>query len=292
MTIDIRRVEANDDIRKLEELQRVIWKLDDVDIIPGRTMHAIDFNGGVLLGAYDGDEVIGFVFGVIGTVQGLNQRVDQVAAARLQLYSTIMGVHPDYHGQGIGYRLKLAQREYALRLGIRLVTWTYDPLESRNGWLNIGKLGAVSHRYLRDFHGELGGINAGLWTDRFYVEWWVTGNRVQSRVERQRGPLSYDQMVAGRALLVNEATFESQNTHPLPPDDFVRSDRNLILVEIPANFQAIKKDDIDLAKRWRAHTRDLFEHYFANQFIATDVALRHDDAGHHRAYYVLTFQHA
>lgn len=292
MTINIRRVEADADFRKLEELQRVTWQMDDVDVIPGRTMHAIDFNGGVLLGAYDGDEVVGFVFGVIGTVQGLNQRVDQVAAARLQLYSTIMGVHPDYHGQGIGYRLKLAQREYALRLGIRLITWTYDPLESRNAWLNIGKLGAISHRYLRNFHGELGGINAGLWTDRFYVEWWVTGNRVQSRVERKRGALSYEQMVAGRAVLVNEAVFEDQAPHPAPPDDFVHSERNLILVEIPANFQAIKQDDLALAKRWRAHTRELFEYYFANQFIATDFARRQDENGHERAYYVLTFQHA
>lgn len=290
MTIDIRRVEVDEDFRKLEELQRVIWNMDDVDIIPGRTMHAIDFNGGVLLGAYDSDKLIGFVFGVIGTVQGLNQRIDQVAAARLQLYSTIMGVHPAYHGQGIGYQLKLAQREYALRLGIRLITWTYDPLESRNAQLNITKLGAISHRYLRNFHGELAGINAGLWTDRFYVEWWVTGNRVQSRVERQRGALSYEQMIAGRAVLVNEATFEGPQ--PAPAEDFVRSERNLILVEIPANFQALKRHDMSLAKSWRLHTRALFEHYFANQFITTDFARRKDEEGRERAYYVLTFQHA
>lgn len=292
MTIEIRHVEANDDFRKLEDLQRVTWGMGDVDVIPGRTMHAIDFNGGILLGAYDGDDLVGFVFGVIGTVQGLSQRVDQVAAARLQLYSTIMGVHPDYHGQGIGYRLKLAQREYALRLGIRLITWTYDPLESRNAWLNIGKLGAISHRYLRNFHGELGGINAGLWTDRFYVEWWVTGNRVQSRVQRRRGPLSYEQMVAGRAMLVNEAAFQGADEHPTPPEEFLHSDRTLILVEIPANFQTIKHDDMALARRWRAHTRALFEHYFANQYVATDVARRQDEDGHERAYYVLTFQQA
>lgn len=291
MTIDIRHVEADKDYRKLEELQRVIWGMADVDILPGRMMHAIDFNGGVLLGAYDDDEIIGFVFGVIGTVQGLNQRVDQVAAARLQLYSTIMGVHPDYHGQGVGYQLKLAQREFAIRMGIRLITWTYDPLESRNAWLNIVKLGAISHRYLRDFHGEYGGINAGLPTDRFYVEWWVTGNRAQSRVERQRGALSYDQMIAGRAVLVNEASFEGD--HPAPPEEFHdESERNLLLVEVPANLQAIKRDDMALAKRWRLHTRALFEHYFANQFVVTDLARRQDEEGRERAYYVLTFQHA
>lgn len=291
MTIDIRRVDADEDYRKLEELQRVIWRMPDVEVIPGRMMHAVDFNGGILLGAYDDDEIVGFVFGVIGTVQGLNQRIDQVAAARLQLYSTIMGVHPDYHGQGIGYRLKLAQREFAIRMGIRLITWTYDPLESRNGWLNIVKLGAISHRYLRNFHGEFGGINAGLPTDRFYVEWWVTGNRAQSRVERQRGALSYEQMIAGRAVLVNEADFEGE--YPVPPEEFMdETERNLILVEVPADFQAMKRENMALAKRWRLHTRALFEHYFANQFVVTDFARRQDEAGNERAYYVLTFQHA
>jgi len=290
MTIDIRRVEVDEDFRKLEELQRVIWNMADVEVIPGRTMHAIDFNGGVLFGAYDGDEIIGFVFGVIGTVQGLNQRVDQVAAARLQLYSTIMGVHPDYHGQSIGYQLKLAQREYALQMGIRLITWTFDPLESRNARLNISKLGAISHRYLRDFHGHMSGINAGLWTDRFYVEWWVTGNRVISRVERQRGPLSFEQMIAGRAELVNAATYTGE--HPVPPDTFLQSERNLVLVEIPANFQAIKREDMELAQRWRAHSRELFEHYFSHQYVATDFTRYQDDDGRHRAYYVLTLQHA
>lgn len=291
MAIEIRSVEKQEDFRTLEELQRVIWNMDDVEVIPGRTMHAIDFNGGVLLGAYDGEALIGFVLGIIGTVRGLNKRIDQVAAARLQLYSTIMGVHPDYQGQGIGYQLKLAQREYALRLGIRLITWTYDPLESVNGWLNVGKLGAVCQRYLRDFHGEQGGLNVGLATDRFYVEWWVTGNRVQSRVMRKRKPLHYEQLIAGRALLINEASFNGEGL-PVPAEDFEESERSLILVEIPAHFQGLKQADIDLARRWRAHTRRLFEHYFARHYIVTDFAWRRDEEGRDHAYYVMTYQHA
>ena len=291
MAIEIRSVETQADYRRLEELQRVIWKMEDVEVIPGRTMHAIDFNGGLLLGAYDGEALIGFVLGIIGTVQGLNKRVDQVAAARLQLYSTIMGVHPDYQGQGLGYQLKLAQREYALRLGIRLVTWTYDPLESRNGWLNIGKLGAICQRYLRDFHGEQSGLNAGLETDRFYVEWWVTGNRVRSRVMRKRKPLQYEQLIAGRALLVNEASFNEEGL-PLPAADFTESERSLIMVEIPAHFQHLKETKMDLAREWRSHTRELFEHYMAHQYIVTDFARRRDEEGRDRAYYVMTYQHA
>lgn len=291
MAIEIQPIEEHSDHRKLEELQRVIWNMADVDVIPGRTMHAIDFNGGVLLGAFDDDEVVGFVFGVIGTVRRLEKRVDPVAAARLQLYSTIMGVHPGYQGRGLGYQLKLAQREYALRLGIRLITWTYDPLESRNAWLNIGKLGAISREYLRNFHGEQGGINAGLPTDRFYVEWWVTGNRVQSRVMRKRQPLDYEQLIAGRALLVNEASFNEEGL-PVPPADFVESERTLILVEIPSAMQQVKQKDMALAQQWRDHTRKLFEHYFEQQYVVTDFARHRDEEGRQRAYYVLTYQQA
>lgn len=290
-SIVIRPVESVADLHKLERLQLTIWDMDEMEVVPARTMHAIAYNGGLLLGAYDGEEVIGFIFAVIGTVQGLEQRVDQVAAARLQLYSTIMGVLPAYQGQGVGYRLKLAQREFALRNGLRLVTWTYDPLESRNAWLNIGKLGAVCHQYLRNFHGEQGGINAGLSTDRFYVEWWVTGNRARSRVGRGKRPLSYEQLIAGRTVLINEAVFDEAGI-PVPPVTFVESDANLILIEIPSDFQAVKTQDMDVAREWRGHTRVLFEHYFEHKYIVTDFARRTDDEGRERAYYVLTYRHA
>lgn len=290
-SITIRAVETAADLKRLEWLQLAIWDMDELEVVPARTMHAIAHNGGLLLGAYDGDEIVGFIFAVIGTVQGLEQRVDQVAAARLQLYSTIMGVLPAYQGEGVGYRLKLAQREFALRNGLRLVTWTYDPLESRNAWLNIGKLGAVCHEYLRDFHGDQGGINAGLSTDRFYVEWWVTGNRARSRVGRGRRPLAYEQLIAGRTILINEADFNEEGI-PVPAATFAESDANLILVEIPSDFQAVKREDMDIARLWRAHTRILFEHYFEHKYIVTDFARRTDEEGRERSYYVLTYRHA
>lgn len=293
-TIDIRPLTGTDRLHELEDLQRIIWKEADVEVIPGRAMHAIQHNGGLLLGAIDtehDDKLVGFIFAVIGTVQGLDNRIDQVAAARLQLYSTIMGVLPGYQGRSIGYRLKLAQREYALRLGIRLVTWTYDPLESRNGWLNIGKLGAICHQYLPNFHGDVGGINAGLPTDRFYVEWWVTGNRVRARVNKKRRPLGYAALIGGGAGLVNEAAFNDEGL-PVPPAGFAESESNIVMVEIPPNFQQIKQQDMALARRWREHTGELFSHYFAHDFIVTDFARHQDDSGRERTYYVLTYQHA
>jgi predicted GNAT superfamily acetyltransferase len=149
--IDIRPVDTLSDIRQIETIQLETWGMDDLEVIPARFMHALQHNGASLLGAYDGQRIVGFVFGVLGTVEDLDERIDQVAAARLQMYSVIMGVLPEYQGMGIGHRLKLAQREFALRIGVRLITWTFDPLESRNAHLNITKLGVISHRYERDF---------------------------------------------------------------------------------------------------------------------------------------------
>jgi GNAT superfamily N-acetyltransferase len=142
--IDIRPITDVGDARKLEEIQRRTWNMSDLEALPGRFLHAMHFNGACLLGAFDGTELVGFVFGLLSTVEGLTERIDQVAAARLQMYSAIMGVLPEYQGAGIGYRLKVAQREFAMRIGVRLITWTFDPLEGRNGHLNIRKLGAIS----------------------------------------------------------------------------------------------------------------------------------------------------
>ncbi len=276
------------DARRLEEVQRVTWGMEDAEILPGRFLHAMQHNGACLFGAYDEGDLVGFVFGLLGTVQDLDHRVDEVAAARLQMYSVIMGVLPDYQIQGAGYKLKTAQREYALRLGIRLITWTYDPLESRNAYFNIGKLGVICHQYIRDFHGRLGGINAGLPTDRFYVEWWVTSNRVKSRFSSQRALLNLDAYRSGGARLINEAILGKDKLLE-PQDDFIHDDSRILLVEIPSDIQAIKKRDLDLALAWREHTRNLFEYYFERNYLVSDFVRHKETDGLWRSYYVLTF---
>lgn len=286
--IIIRSLETMDEIAAAEEVQRVTWAMTDLDIIPAHALHAMQHNGSILLGAFDGERVIGFAFGVLGTEDNPN-RVDQVAAARLKMYSVIAGVLPEYQQHDIGYRLKVAQRDFALRIGIRLITWTYDPLESLNARFNIGKLGAVCRRYLRNFHGNMTGINTGMPTDRFEVEWWVTQNRVAARTERKWRPLKLEALLAGGAVLVNEATY-SESGAPVPPLNYVSRPGNLMLVEIPASIQHIKRADMSLALRWRMHTRDVFENMFASGFIVTDFVPHVDGQGNQRSYYLLTHQ--
>jgi predicted GNAT superfamily acetyltransferase len=244
-----------------------------------------------VIGAFDGSTLVGFALAVLATVEGLDHRIDQVAAARLKMYSVMAGVLAEYRNTDIGYRLKLAQREFAMRIGVRLLTWTYDPLESCNGRFNIGKIGAICHKYIRNFHGEMTGINAGLETDRFEVEWWITSNRVKGRVDKKRKALSLDSLLSGGALLTNESTYNSDGLL-VPPPNYISHPSNLILVEIPANFQNIKKKDFPLAVQWREHTRTLFENLFDSGFIVTDFVRHMDDENRPHSYYLLTYQDA
>lgn len=288
--IEIRPISTTADLKQTEEVQRVVWGGDDLEVISFHTLHALVHNGSCLIGAFDGPKLVGFVMGVLGLIDD-PKRIDQVAAARLKMYSVMAGVLPEYQRQSIGYRLKLAQRDFANRIGIRLITWTYDPLESLNARLNISKLGCICQTYHRHFHGDMGGINAGLPTDRFDVEWWVTSNRVESRVNKQRRPLTYQQLLGGNAQLVNPTTFDEHDL-PIPAFHYdLDYKRNLLLLEIPANFQEIKQKDPDLAQGWREHTRYLFEDLFAHQFIVTDFAL-HEENGRKRSFYLLTSRDA
>jgi predicted GNAT superfamily acetyltransferase len=288
-TVTIRPLVEMSEVEHVETIQREAWGMTDLEIMPSRLMNALRHNGAALLGAYDGDRCVGFVLGVLATVEGLTDRIDQVAAARLQMYSVIMGVLPEYQDKGVGYQLKLAQRDFANRIGVRLITWTYDPLEGRNARLNISKLGAVCQRYIRDYHGTLGGINAGISTDRFHIDWWITSNRVNSRVSaNSRRPLSLDAFIGGGALLLNETTFDQRGL-PIPAEHILDSNRSILLAEIPADFQALKKQDFDLAVRWRAHGRLLFEHIFQLGYLITDFVYdKGSPTRPPRSFYVLT----
>lgn len=286
--IIVRSLETLAEYAAAEDIQRTTWSMPDLEIIPAHALHAMQHSGAALIGAFDGERLVGFTFGILAT-QAIPGRLDEVAAARLKMYSVIAGVLPEYQARDVGYRLKMAQRDFALRIGVRLITWTYDPLESLNGRFNIGKLGAVCHTYLRHFHGNMSGINNGLQTDRFEVEWWVTSHRVAARATRKWRPLRLESLLSGGALLVNEATFDAAGL-PTPPANYVSRPSTLMLVEVPSSFQTIKRQDFALAQRWRAHSRDIFEAMFDSGFLVTDFVAHDDENGRRRSFYLLTHQ--
>ncbi len=278
----IHLIEDIDAMFPVEDLQRQVWVEAETEVVPAHLMNSAVHNGGLLLGAYNEDELVGFVFGFAGfypTPDG----------PRLKHYSSMLGVLPAWRDQGVGFALKRAQWQMVRHQGIDRITWTFDPLLSRNAWLNISRLGAVCNTYLRNFYGEMEDtLNQGLPTDRFDVDWWVHSNRVTRRLSRRRrGDLTLNHYLAGGALMVNPAEMDGEGM-PHPVESLTSTpgkDPTFLLVEIPADFQALKVADIQLAHTWRMHTREIFELLFAGGYLVTDFVRTTYQPYH--SYYVL-----
>lgn len=238
---------------------------------------------GDVLVAQQGDQVVGFLYGFVGLAD--NER--HALTNNPMLYvSHQMGVRPAYQGQAIGHRLKLRQRELALERGFKLILWTYDPLQSVNAHLNINKLGVICHHYKCDYYGKLQGINAGLPTDRFEVEWWIKSERVQQRIDRKYHPPDLNAWLKAGATLVNP-TVDYQDGLRAPADSVeVPQKDHAILVEIPGSINALKDADMGLAQTWQAQVRAIFETAFDTGYVVTHF-LREGGRNRHRSFYVL-----
>lgn len=279
--IVIRPLETIEEFQMAEDAQRVIWEMQgDADVVPLHVLLTAQKNGGLVLGAFDGDKMVGYLFGFLGrTPEGKDKHC-----------SHMMGVVPKYRALGIGEALKRRQREFVLSQGLDLVTWTYDPLESRNARLNITKLGGICRTYIRNLYGEIrDALNAGLPSDRFQVEWWVCSRRVTTRLAEETPRPTLDEVLSQGAAIVNEVELDSAG---LPATLSWAPHRDaMVLVEIPANFQQIKHADMKLARDWRLLTRALFEEYFDDGYVVTEFISEVRD-GHRRSFYLLEHQPA
>src|SRR5574339_799616 len=179
---DIKILETPEEMTRVEELQRLVWHVSETDVLPAHMLITAAHNGGVILGAFERDQLIGFVFGF----PGLEFTPD---GPRPKHCSHMMGIHPKYRDSGVGFALKRAQWKMVRHQGLDHITWTYDPLLSRNARLNITKLGAVCSTYRRSEYGEMrDGLNAGLPSDRFQVDWWVNTRRAERRLSKRARP--------------------------------------------------------------------------------------------------------
>ncbi|MFC2030010.1 hypothetical protein ACFLWA_04690 [Chloroflexota bacterium] len=273
METTIRPLATTEEYHACERLQQQVWRMtDDLDVVPLHLLVGMQHNGGLLLGAFHGDTLVGFVLGYPGlTVDGFPQHC-----------SHMMGILPEFQNQSLGYSLKVAQREHAGVQGHELVTWTYDPLESRNAYLNVRKLGAVCDTYLRDYYGPMtDGLNAGLPSDRFEVNWWIAGERVARRLHGGRTEaLPHHE----GAPLANETRVSAGVR--VPSSMNLELDAPVVRIEIPTAYQAIKAGEPRLALEWRTATRQLFESYFAAGYQVIDLDSR-PVGGQRRSFYVL-----
>jgi predicted GNAT superfamily acetyltransferase len=173
--MSIRPLTELDEFQNCVEIQGVVWGYDDSDIVPRRMFLLAKKIGGQVIGAFAGDKMAGFAMALPAYRDG-----------QIYLHSHMLAVLPEYRNAGLGRRLKLAQRDDAIERGIERMEWTYDPLEIKNAYLNIAKLGAISRRYQPDFYGPSSStLQGGLPTDRLYAEWSLTSHRVESVLRGQ-----------------------------------------------------------------------------------------------------------
>ena len=214
--IEIRQLSHLEEFEEVLRLQQVIWGFADVELLPLRFLVVVTKVGGHVFGAFDvakaGPPMVGFCFAIPGVKP----------PGRPYLHSHMLGVLPAYHNAGIGRRLKLRQREEALSRGIGLIEWTFDPLELKNAFLNIQRLGAIVRRYNENQYGVTHSpLHGGLPTDRLIAEWWLDSPRVHATLAGEKvehnpvDRISYPADIArirsqepGRAREIQEANAE------------------------------------------------------------------------------------
>ena len=187
--IEIRRLTRLEEFEPVYEIQRTIWKYDDHDMIPLRFFVVVHKVGGHVFGAFDGEKLVGFCFAIPGIKKD----------GHAYLHSHMLGVLPEYRNARVGSRLKLRQKEDALARGIDLIEWTFDPLELKNAFLNVAKLGAIIRTYSDDLYGSTSSpLHGGLPTDRCTAEWWLgrAPHQPAARAERIAYPADITQIRA------------------------------------------------------------------------------------------------
>jgi chorismate synthase len=265
----IREITTIDELRAVERLQQEVWRLPDFDVVPLYHLVAAQNSGGVLLGAFAGDELVGFVYGFVGRERG-----------RIVHHSHMLGVCPEYRAQRLGFRLKCEQRKYVMDQGIDTMTWTFDPLRSLNAYFNFRKLGVVADRYLQDFYGsEPSSFLHKNGTDRFWVTWHLSHPRVVERIEGR----SIDIDISSLPVLVAVCDTGA----PIVRDFKAALRSSKFVIEIPGNIGAIEAENPELARSWRAATHDAFSNSLETGYVVEDF-LRAKRAGQDLGAYVLS----
>jgi len=249
----VREARERGDYHACVGLQREVWGLSDLEITSAIQLAATVHAGGLLLVAEaPGQGAVGFCYAFAALRGGLPH-----------LHSDMLAVRPSLHGRGVGRRLKWAQREEALRRGLRLVTWTFDPMRARNARLNLRHLGAVSRELLPDFYGETtSALHHGLPTHRLLALWELDSPRVVRRAsgEPPAAPAS--------APLVNEVTW--RDGLPVPSPTRLDLAAREVHLDVPADWDEVCRADPGLAREWQEVVRRALEGLFAAGYAAVD----------------------
>lgn len=265
--IVLRDIDQLSEMREIEEIQKTIWGVNDTDVLPSLVLRPLTAVGAILIGAFDKTRLIGFVFGFPGRINGENI-----------IHSDMLGVLSEYRSLNLGVRLKLAQRERALSMGIETITWTFDPLRAVNASLNFARLGVTANRYEIDYYGETSSVLHRLGTDRLWVRWSLNSERVLQRI-RERS--------SERPTIVPNAS-----SHPLVAvgdQQQPTTDLDLVsdtaLIEIPRQLDELLKGRPELAAEWRMATRNAFTGALQAGYVVVDFVI---DRSKEKGSYVLS----
>lgn len=260
--IEIRQVTELEELYAVQKLERLVWKMEPIPI--HQTITAVK-NGGLIAGAFLGGKLIGYSYSFAGFSKG-----------QPYLCSHMLAVDPDYQLMGVGKMLKDRQLEIARTMGYELIVWTFDPLESRNAYLNTAKLYGVCYDYIANCYGEMkDGLNKGLPTDRFQVAWWINSPRVNEQWQPKspvyESPFTAEKNAAGHPVLK-----AAEN------DCWLNADA--VEVPVPEHIQLIKAENPELAHDWRIQTREIFTQLCNAGFALIDVRRTSEFVQYYRFY--------
>jgi predicted GNAT superfamily acetyltransferase len=253
----IRPARESRDFQACVEVQRAVWGLSDLEITSVLQLVATVHAGGLLLVAEDAaGAVVGFSYAFAALDGGVGH-----------LHSDMLAVRPEVRGQGLGARLKWAQRAEALGRGIGLVTWTFDPMQARNARLNLRRLGAVATEIRPDFYGvTTSSLHHGLPTDRLLVRWELETPRVRERAGAPPPPPEAGVLARPRILAVS-----GDRDRPVPSDPRLDLDDPVVLLEIPADWSGLCRAAPVEAAAWQRAVTRTFEAYLARGYRAVDL---------------------
>jgi len=260
--IVIRDLRSIDDLSQLKAVEKEVWGMADEDTLPLTLAIASKAAGNIFVGAFDKDnnkeKLIGFAFGFLGREHG-----------QTTIHSHMLAVLDAYRHLDLGSRLKLSQRERAMAMGVHEMTWTYDPLQSRNAHFNFSKLGVVSDTYKVDFYGpETSSMLHQNGTDRLWVRWMLNSRRVRDRLAGKSTTARAETLDTLR-LLAPLVRFDPSGK-PARADLAESLARQRVSIEIPGDILEVERTDMGLAREWRDATRWAFREAVKAGFVVTE----------------------
>lgn len=246
--IEIREIKTIEQLEQVQQLEFDVWGMPAIPL--HQTLTAVK-NGGIVVGAYQEDKLVGFSYGFSGFREG-----------KSYLCSHMLGIDEKYRSLGIGEKLKYEQRAIAIDRGYDLMVWTFDPLETRNAYLNLSKLKGICYTYIENCYGEMkDGLNKGLPSDRFEVSWHLTSDYVVNDI------------AIGVANAIPVASYEltKQGLLCLKMTENLEFKEEMYTLPVPKDFQALKAQNPSLALDWRFKTRNILKQLFSAGYAAISL---------------------